>query len=289
MKGAEAKAGSGIVKGCAKDCPECYAAIDPSLCSSGQPFVGDVASQTDPFGTLIYCTEAAGGTPTQAEGKCEDIVMKTLGKFWNAETKCYQKCVSNELKGRIAPGSCSPPVPSDAATQACLFDPGHAEAKAALVIDKVCEPSINPSNQKPACYSAFPSGSYWVSLIEAFVDFRVPITWCSEPTGTTTTTTTTIPNPVCCSYPGFIFMGVPIPAKCGMVPTASDCLASQASGVCRSDGTCGTATGPGDCCVPPEAATADACEVYTSSTSTFCNIGGGTFEPNTVCTPTGCQ
>jgi hypothetical protein len=59
-------------------------------------------------------------------------------------------------------------------------------------------------------------------------------------------------------------------------------------GVCRSDGTCGTASGPGPCCDFSQG-----CIVL--ATSLELNRGGcegvlhGTFTTSGVCTPTGCQ
>lgn len=186
-RGAEAKARARIVKGCSVDCPECYPF---SACATGDPFVADLEGVVDPFVNLVYCTEALAQTPTQAEAKCEDTVWKQVAKFWSAKSKCYAKCTSLEQKGKIAPGSCEPPVPSDPSTAACIFDPvTGAEAKAIAAIDKICEPSANPSNQKPVCYSIL-DGAGWISLLEANIDFRVPITYCDESTTTSTSTST---------------------------------------------------------------------------------------------------
>src|SRR5262245_14412358 len=170
-KGAEAKAAAGIVKACNPEpghdrCPECY---DPAVCTvnSGlNPFVHDTEGQIDPFGNLIYCTEVGGTNPTKAEAKCEDTVTKSLVKFVGAKTKCYQKCNDNVFKGKLAPGSCDPPVPADPATQACIFDSVKgAETKAAAAIDKVCE----VAGSKPACYST-QVGAGWVALVESNID-----------------------------------------------------------------------------------------------------------------------
>jgi len=182
-KGAEVKAAAAIVKACTADCPECY---DPSTCTdatSTNPLVAMTESQVDPFGNLIFCTEAGGGTPTKAAGKCEDTVAKSLVKFVGAKSKCYQKCNDAILKGKIAPGSCDPPTPSDSATSACIFDSAKgAEAKAAAAIDKVCEVSVNPKNEKPGCY-ATQVGSGWVSLVESNIDGTIPVIACGSPSG----------------------------------------------------------------------------------------------------------
>jgi hypothetical protein len=180
-KGADAKARATIVKACAVDCPECYTAQDPMLCSTGDPFTADVAAQSNPFGGLVFCTEAGAGTPSAAEAKCEDGTAKALVKLVAARSKCYTSCNSNLIKGKIAPGSCTPPVPTDTATVACIFDPVKgADAKATIAIDKVCEVSVNPANAKPACYGAL-TGSGWVSLVAVNLDARVPIVGCGAP------------------------------------------------------------------------------------------------------------
>lgn len=182
-KGAEAKARASIVKACAdapgKDrCPECFA---PSVCTTGEPVVSDTEAQIDPLGAVVFCTEGAGGTPTKDEAKCEDSVAKALTKFVGSKSKCYQKCNDNLLKGKVPPGSCDPPVPSDPATATCVFDPVKgAEAKAAASIDKACaEKSANP-----ACYgTALDTGAEWVALVEPQVDANIPVTACGSPSG----------------------------------------------------------------------------------------------------------
>lgn len=184
VKGAEAKAATSIVKACAdapgKDkCPECY---NPGTCTINgllNPRVILTEQQVDPFGNLIYCSEVGNITPTKEVAKCEDGVVKALVKFIGSKTKCYQKCEDSINKGKIAPGSCSPPVPTDAATAACIFDPlKGAEAKAAAAIDKVCE----PPGVKPACYGTS-TGASWVALVEAQVDATVRQTACGSPSG----------------------------------------------------------------------------------------------------------
>jgi hypothetical protein len=175
LKGAAAKARASVAKSCALDCPECYTSQDANLCSTGDPLVSNTDSQTNLFGTIVYCVENGGGTPTAAEAKCEDGVSKALTKFVGSKSKCYQKCNQNMIKGKIAPGSCTPPT-SDAATQACIADPlKGAEAKAAAAIDKVCA-SVAAN---PACYvPSFDTGQKWVNLTESAVDGNAPNIGC---------------------------------------------------------------------------------------------------------------
>ena len=103
-------------------------------------------------------------------------MSKGLVKFIKAKSKCYEKCNDNMLKGKIAPGSCDPPTPSDPATAACIFDPVKgAEAKAAAAIDKVCA----TVGANPACYgTAFDTGAEWVAVVEMALDAQIPTTAC---------------------------------------------------------------------------------------------------------------
>jgi len=173
VKGAEAKARTSIVKACTNDCPECYAA---SVCSTGEPVVSNTEAQLDPFGGIVWCTEAGAATPSKEVAKCEDGVSKGLVKFIKGKSKCYEKCNDNMLKGKIAPGSCDPPTPSDPATAACIFDPVKgAEAKAAAAIDKVCA----TVGANPACYgTALDTGAEWVAVVEMALDAQIPTTAC---------------------------------------------------------------------------------------------------------------
>jgi hypothetical protein len=184
LKGAEAKAGASIVKKCVKDCPECYDAQDPGICTDGtgtNPFVVDSEGRIDIFPSLIYCTEGAATTPTKDEAKCEDAVSKNLTKFVGSKTKCYQKCTKNEVKGKIMRGTCGVPpgtIPAtDPATVACIQ---KAEGKAADKIDKTCEKSLPTS--KPACYGPL-MGAGWVGLVEPQVDAVTPMVGCGSPSG----------------------------------------------------------------------------------------------------------
>jgi hypothetical protein len=169
-KGARSKAVSTIGKGCARDCPECYPA---EACTTGEPFVEDWATQLDPLRTMIWCVESAGGTPTQAEAKCEDGIVRALVKFTASKVRCYAKCRQNELKGKALEGSCAAPSPADPATAACLFHATKgAEAKAAAAIDNICQPSTTP-----ACHAGRDGGS-WVTAAEADIDGNLPAITC---------------------------------------------------------------------------------------------------------------
>jgi hypothetical protein len=173
QKGAEAKARAKIGKGCAADCPNCYA--DQSLCD-GELFVTAVETEIDSIGVQIYCLEAADTSPTKDQAKCEDAVAKSLAKFLGAKAKCYQKCVTTEFKGKIPANSCAAGSPADVTTQECIT---KAETKAVTSIDKVCV--TVPGN--PPCYAPDTSGADWGAIGEGAVDTVAPIVFCGSPSG----------------------------------------------------------------------------------------------------------
>jgi hypothetical protein len=181
-KGAEEKAEDGIVKGCTKDCPECYAA---STCSTGEPNVGNTESLIDAQGPSTYCIEAGAGTPTKDEGKCEDGNVKALVKMVGGLNKCYSKCNTNVFNGKIPEGSCAPgngtPDPTDVPTRECL---AKALGKCAESVNKAC--FIAPA-VAPACYDGTVlrpnTGAGWCGLVKAVNDSQVPGIACGSPSG----------------------------------------------------------------------------------------------------------
>jgi hypothetical protein len=178
-------------KYCSTDCPECYPA---GVCSTGEPFVADTGALVDPYASLVYCIEAQGGTPTREEARCEDAVAKQLNGLRKFKGRCYKRCKVGEWKGKLAPGSCVPPVPSDPDTADCIFnETSGAEAEAAAAIAKACS-----GTSRPSCYGD--SDFFWVELAQTDIDARIPIVYCDEPaistttsTVTTSTSTTTLP------------------------------------------------------------------------------------------------
>ena len=124
LKGAEAKGGAAIAKGCAAlaSCPTCYTPQQCTDASGGNPFIQASETNVDAFGPLVYCVEAGnptGPAPSKDDAKCEDGISKALVKFVGAKGKCYQKCNDNLNKGKAAPGSCTPPA-TDPATVTCI-------------------------------------------------------------------------------------------------------------------------------------------------------------------------
>lgn len=118
------------------------------------------------------------------------------------------------------------------------------------------------------------------SAVDSCVDSIVTLTG-----GTAATTTTTLPPQCCVTSPT---QQVPF-SGCTMDPAiCTQAGATVEPGVCRNDGTCGTATGPGDCCdfAPGE------CVVFAAPAGfnqTACSLIGGSFKSSSACTAAGCQ
>jgi hypothetical protein len=173
-KGAEAKAIVSAQKGCLIDCPECYSGGNCPSYISGRVY--STESQLDGFVPLIWCDDSGSGDGLNpAEAKCQDATGKALAKFVASKGKCYDKCLADQIAGKVVPGQCAAGVVTAPATQACIF---VAEQKAAAGIDKVC------ALDEPECYVPnFDSGAEWVSLAESAVDANVPQTYCGSPSG----------------------------------------------------------------------------------------------------------
>jgi hypothetical protein len=179
LKGAEAKGGAAIAKVCAAaaSCPLCYTPSTKCTdASGGNPWIQTNETNIDAFGPIVYCNESGNMNPSKDDAKCEDGISKALVKFVGAKGKCYQKCNDNLNKGKIPPGSCTPPNPSDAATLACVKDPVKgAEVKAEAAITKAC-PAF------PAC-APVPSAANLVNAVESVIDGQTPDLYCGSPSG----------------------------------------------------------------------------------------------------------
>jgi hypothetical protein len=163
ISNAQAKASAAIAKGCANDCPDCYADDSPSNCPDGDGFIQNANNQVNAFGPLVFCLEAAGNTPTKEQAKCEDGVAKALVKYVAAFGKAVAKCVTNDFNAKIPDGACafSGTTVPDPATQTAL---DTAQTKAIAAIDKVCA----SAGANPACYgTAFDTGQEWTNLVES--------------------------------------------------------------------------------------------------------------------------
>src|SRR5437899_1033696 len=122
-----------------------------------------LGSMATVLGSLLLASAASAQfppitDPNKDEAKCETGAGKALVKFVGSKAKRTSKCNQHMLKGAIAPNSCTPPNPSDPATQVCIFDSlKGAEAKAAAAIDKVC---ANVPGATPGCH-AVTTGAQW--------------------------------------------------------------------------------------------------------------------------------
>jgi hypothetical protein len=186
LKGAEAKAGATIAKGCAAaaSCPACYVTeFSPGACtdaSGGNPFVQFVEGLFDVLPPNVYCVEQGGGTPSKTDAKCEDSLAKALVKFVGSKAKCYDKCVATANKAGMSGTAfgCDPPA-TETATMTCV---ATATTKSNASIDKAC---FTPPATFPSCYdgSGFrPNTSAgWTALAEGSVDATTSKVFCPKP------------------------------------------------------------------------------------------------------------
>lgn len=172
---AETKFHDSIVKACTKtptSCPDCYSGGDCAVHATAT--VADLEAKLDIFVPLILCDpeEEAGD---KAINKCLDSTGKVLSKFAGAKTKCYDKCIASEFKGKLPANSCTVGSPSDQKTIDCI---AKAEGKAVAGLDKACyTPGVDPTCWIPA------DAAGWVGLVEASVDDTIPVTYCGSPSG----------------------------------------------------------------------------------------------------------
>lgn len=173
----EDKAVSGVIKACTKGCPICYGG--GGACDTfADDLVNDpgtgLEAQLDVFVPLVVCDPDSEAGNKDVE-KCIDTTGKELSKFVGKKTKCYDKCVNLEFKGKIPGGSCTFGSPSDQKTLDCI---AKAETKAEANIDKKC----GDVGAAPSCW-LFSTGAGWVGLTESAVDDQLPSTYCGSPSG----------------------------------------------------------------------------------------------------------
>ena len=162
---------------CAKDCPECYTGGD--CVADSQARTADAETQVDVLRLLVYCDDSGSGDAlTKAEAKCADTVAKTLSNFAKKKLNCLAKCRKDEDKLKVPAGSCTPP-PSDPKASACVQ---KEEDKAAFLIDKQCDPAVNPKAEAPECFAG-QNGDGWAALVEAAVDNGDAGLYCGSPSG----------------------------------------------------------------------------------------------------------
>lgn len=162
IQGKQGRTNGRICSSCNPDAPECY----PSdICSETTGTIVDYLDLGIDGSLMptIYCDDS--GSPdglTYLEGRCQDYVTKYMAKAGYARAKCIAKCRLNELKGVVAPGSCTFPI-SDPATVTCL---GKVELATAPRIDRYC---AAPYGDAPECHAGLVGGD-WIQIMELVVD-----------------------------------------------------------------------------------------------------------------------
>ena len=170
---AEAKSNAGQLKKCTADCPECYSGGDCTADASSKTATAESLIDTQDSGSAaVHCN---GGTVSKDQGKCQDNAAKTLTKAVAALSKCTQKCRKNEEKGKVPPGSCTPPA-SDPKTSDCVT---NAVNKCKIGVNKKCVGAATP-----ACWAPpFNDGDGWCNLVKGIVDGQYNSYFCSSPSG----------------------------------------------------------------------------------------------------------
>jgi cysteine-rich repeat protein len=74
-------------------------------------------------------------TPSPAEAKCRQAVVREAASFTTKRTSCLRKCRKLEIDGRIPSGRCRPPAVVDEATMQCIAD---VETRAIERLGKRC-------------------------------------------------------------------------------------------------------------------------------------------------------
>jgi hypothetical protein len=169
--GVEARVRLAIGNKCSADCPECYPEHDIG-CTDGEPALSNVSGVLDPLATLIYCSEAAGNTPSKAEAKCENVVGKVTAKMIDARIECYETCYTKFFHDQLAYQDCASVF--DPALVACIQ---RIEGKAIFKINAACA----AAGGIPACHGGLNSGAAWVGLTGGYIDGQVPYVACLDP------------------------------------------------------------------------------------------------------------
>jgi hypothetical protein len=181
VKGAETKYGAAIVKACTKtaeDCPECYNNGDCSINGYAGDQVQNIEGQVDAFGPGVFCEQPGADA---AETKCEQNTAKTLAKQVASINKCFDKCFANARKGIGTAAACTPnPTPSDPTLNTCI---STASGKSIAGIDKKCSLVVPPAIPDCTATDDYPSGTFWVNLVNTAISGNIPATYCASPSG----------------------------------------------------------------------------------------------------------
>jgi hypothetical protein len=174
----EENIGSGAIQSsCNQDCPECYTNGDCSADSVTK--IADAEGHVEALAADLFCDDSASPDGlTLSEHKCRLTAAKFLSQLPAKMLKCYARCRKGEFGGKIPAGDCAPPA-ADPKTQLCLE---KYALKVAFLLDNKCEPTVNPSADKPECggYSTT-DGLGRVAAETAVIEAMAPGLLCSDP------------------------------------------------------------------------------------------------------------
>jgi hypothetical protein len=199
-------------------------------------------------GTLLATMPSGAQAGQTPAQKCAIAKSKAAAKKIEATLKCQQRAVQD----------------GTAVDPACLTT---AETKFNQAIARA---------EAPGGCAVSGDGATIEAAVDSCVDSVAALTTGTAP-----------PTTGCCSFPA-PSSNVPFGGCAMNLALCAQLSGTMMSGVCRNDGTCGTATGPGECCnfMPKECFVLDAPATFTQ---TACSMVGGTFVSSTVCTAQGCK
>ena len=200
------------------------------------------------LGTLLATMPAGAQAGQTPAQKCAVAKSKAAAKKIEAKLKCQQRAVQD----------------GTAVDPACLTT---AETKFNQAIARA---------EAPGGCAVSGDGATIEAAVDSCVDSVAALTTGTAP-----------PTTGCCSFPA-PSSNVPFGGCTMNLALCAQLSGTMMSGVCRNDGTCGTATGPGECCdfTPGNCFVLDAPATFTQ---TSCSLVGGTFVSSTVCTAKGCK
>ena len=199
-------------------------------------------------GTLLATMPSGAHASPTPAQKCAVAKSKAAAKKIEAKLKCQQRAVQ---EGTSVDAACL-------TTGETKFDQAIARAEA------------------PGGCAVSGDGATIEAAVDSCVDSVAALTTGTAP-----------PTTGCCSFPA-PSSNVPFGGCTMNLALCAQLSGTMMSGVCRNDGTCGTATGPGECCdfTPGNCFVLDAPATFTQ---TSCSLVGGTFVSSTVCTAKGCK
>jgi hypothetical protein len=170
------------------DCPECYESNgndpNPECGSDAEEKSATLVSYLESLlltGTpSVFCNDSQSiNGHSLRELQCQLATAKALGWLAKQHALCNADCRERERAGQVAPGSCTPPLLSNAnaptTAKNCIL---QSRIKALAQLQGRC--AAIEGGQTPACHAGREEID-WVTVIEDFVDAQDPTFFCGFP------------------------------------------------------------------------------------------------------------